>query len=366
MYIQSRDFQPEKNNSYTQISYHSNLFLVLFATYLDPSPAANINEDIERINLPTKDPVELPVADEPEAILSETIRESEETKADENINTIQEDTNKTKEIEESPVQVTKMMVDRNNTTDDLLISNQTPGSCVTSEEGSSSSCQIENSDVNCNVSLPQQTNSECESSSSDSPSSVISKLQDEMMPIVRTLNNFSPASEELYTVMKRQLDITPLDSNSNDANPRKDSPGNIHNFLMLTLRTRKLEFYGHNLVPASPPTNIEIDMNELSSMEHTLGNQNNNHSNQRTHSVVNMCPPKSVETESLNKQLFKASACEMSGRSKQAVSGTGAKVSGNLDKWLKELKGHILSEFERTRANICHEHQKKLQEERDK
>lgn len=82
--------------------------------------------------------------------------------------------------------------------------------------------------------------------------------------------------------------------------------------------------------------------------------------------MVNICPSKSVKTESLNKQLFKASACETSGKGKQAVSGNGAKVSGNLDKWLKELKGHILSEFERTRANICHEHQKKLQDERDK
>lgn len=102
-------------------------------------------------------------------------------------------------------------------------------------------------------------------------------------------------------------------------------------------------------------------------MEQTLGtNQNQNNINsQKTTSAMNM-PSQSIETESkLNKQLFKETRPETTGKSKQ-VGGNGSKVSANLDKWLKELKGHILSEFERTRANICHEHQKKLQDERDK
>ncbi len=105
-------------------------------------------------------------------------------------------------------------------------------------------------------------------------------------------------------------------------------------------------------MPASPPTNIELDMNEISSSpEYTLGSQKTS-AQHRT------------DTEVVSKQLFKPAAAVESANAAGKKSGT--KVAANLDKWLKELKSHILSEFEKTRANICQEHQKKLLDERER
>jgi len=42
------------------------------------------------------------------------------------------------------------------------------------------------------------------------------------------------------------------------------------------------------------------------------------------------------------------------------------KISSCLDKWYKELKGHVLSEFEKSRLQILQEQQKKLIDEKEK
>ncbi|CAF0855470.1 unnamed protein product [Brachionus calyciflorus] len=123
---------------------------------------------------------------------------------------------------------------------------------------------------------------------------------------------------------------------SSDANPRKNSP-----------------------IPASPPTNIEIQ-NETSSLEHMSfmnnyesafkrvsesnhlnSNRSNGHSKSNHHSVK----PKTLSHNELPK---------------------GDKMATCLDKWFREFKGQVLSEFEKTRLQIYQEQQKKLLEEKEK
>ena len=119
--------------------------------------------------------------------------------------------------EELPVilAVTRMMVESSNDkTDDLLITNQTNQSspAPTPDSTSSSSCQSESNNGNSG-----NLNGTGPAEDSESPVAM-----------------FSSVSDEIYMLMKKQLDPTHVDSNSNDANPRKDSPGR---FIILAGRT---------------------------------------------------------------------------------------------------------------------------------
>ena len=63
-----------------------------------------------------------------------------------------------------------------------------------------------------------------EDSSSSSSSSANSHLEKEMISNVQSMNTLTTVSDEIYSIMQKQLEITQLDPNSFDANPRKDSP----------------------------------------------------------------------------------------------------------------------------------------------
>lgn len=75
----------------------------------------------------------------------------------------------------------------------------------------------------------------------------------------------------------------------------------------------------------------------------------------------------------VSKQLFKPLDINnnqnkngVSSRRQHQETYRNGKVGANLDKWLKDLKGHVLSEFERSRGQLVQEQHKKLNEEKEK
>ncbi len=130
------------------------------------------------------------------------------------------------------------------------------------------------------------------------------------------LNTLTLVSNELYSLMQKNvLEITQLDNNCSESDPRKDSP-----------------------IPATPPNNIPIGSN----LEEKSSNT------KYTDSYVS---EKLIKHSNANKQLFQPVefACDTSINNitqntlKQSQSDKqNLKVSYNLDKWLKEFKGHVM------------------------
>ena len=98
----------------------------------------------------------------------------------------------------------KEMIETTDRIDDLQITNQTHDASSTNQESSSFSRET------------FTTLSDTQSSNNVTQGSSINKSSE---------NNMVPISNEIYKIMQKQLEITQLDSNYNDANPRKDSPG---------------------------------------------------------------------------------------------------------------------------------------------
>jgi len=173
---------------------------------------------------------------------------------------------------------------------------------------------------NDNTSTTTTTTTTTPSSSSDSrntpgllltPANISSECkQHEEQAACSKLNTLTRASDEFYSLMQKQLEITQLDGNYSESNPRKDSP-----------------------VPVSPPTNIIIS----------------NNANETSNNIDNSVTGQATSQAAVNKQLFRPieSACNHNSNtngvnSKQSQPGKSPKIGTNLDKWLKELKGHVL------------------------
>jgi len=139
------------------------------------------------------------------------------------------------------------------------------------------------------------------------------------------------------------------------------------------------------LVPASPPSNLDLD---TSSLDPTINNfqSNNNYLNQATNQIsygndiANLLFERINHVDSnnnLNRQTTETTATatnittqenshHQTGTSLVGNAPKNVKISSCLDKWYKELKGHVLSEFEKSRLQILQEQQKKLIDEKEK
>lgn len=151
-------------------------------------------------------------------------------------------------------------------------------------------------------------------------------------------------SEEIYSIMMKNLEVSHLESDFYDSNPRKNSP-----------------------VPASPPSNLELDVNERSSLDQmSMMSQ--------SVKVLNESRPEKMNKtdENVNKKLFKSMdmnnnlSSRKNGSKNKQDSDKPVKIGANIDKWLKDLKGHILSEFEKSRVQLMQDQQKKLYTEKEK
>lgn len=87
----------------------------------------------------------------------------------------------------------------NDSTDELIISK--PYTTCSTESSSSQDNSQTTTDSSCHM-------------------SAFNKVEGELAG----LNTLTNVSDEIYTIMQKQLDITQLDANYSDANPRKDSP----------------------------------------------------------------------------------------------------------------------------------------------
>ncbi len=170
---------------------------------------------------------------------------------------------------------------------------------------------------NDNTSTATTTTTTTPSSSSDSrntPANISSECkQHGEQAACSKLNTLAHASDEFYSLMQKQLEITQLDGNYSESNPRKDSP-----------------------VPASPPTNIIIS----------------NNANETSNNIDNSVTGQAPSQVAINKQLFRPIESASNHNSNTNVvnskqsqpnqPGKSPKIGTNLDKWLKELKGHVL------------------------
>jgi hypothetical protein len=115
------------------------------------------------------------------------------------------------------------------------------------------------------------------------------------------------------------------------------------------------------LVPASPPSNIELDPNVSTSLEHLTSSNNNHHSAGYRNPGLNINSHKNqlnklIETSNQHDEFTQYSnhylrnvyngsedtASNSSKHGSQLGNHKNVKIASCMDKWYKELKGQVL------------------------
>ena len=92
------------------------------------------------------------------------------------------------------------------------------------------------------------------------------------------------------------------------------------------------------------------------SLEH-VSSSNTNNFNSHSHKSSNH------HSASHKQKLIEMSS---ENNSNKSSSSKNVKIASCMDKWYKELKGQVLSEFEKSRLQLLQEQQKKLLDEKEK